>query len=198
MYWYLSTTNVNGDVPIEKNCSSPWYKVSGRYSTSQMVMSMTGRSCKLVLSLDECRMRSSHRMQSSTSPRHEVRERFLTYQMVMSMTRRSWILKLISQQMSNEMFHIEYKVVLVPGIKSEDVPWHTKWSCPWLEGHMYWYLLSTKSTEMFPSKYSTGPRHKVSGLYLTYRMVMSMTKRSSVFVRINDECLLRCSISNLK
>jgi hypothetical protein len=133
-----------------QSSTSPWHKVSGSYSTYQMVMSMTGRSCVLVLLFDECQMRCSHQMQSSTCPRQKVRGRSLTYQMVMSMTGRSWNWYL---SMTNVKWDvpIECKVVLVPNIKWEDVPWHTKRWCPWLEGHEIGTFSRRMSNEMFPS-----------------------------------------------
>jgi hypothetical protein len=84
-----------------------------------MVVFKTGRSsCKLVVFHDECWLRCST-------------------------AKTKWYFDTYSWWMSNEMLHNESKVVLVHEIKSEDVPWHTKWLCPWLEGHVYWYLSMT-------------------------------------------------------
>ena len=113
-----------------QSSTSPRHKVSGRSLTYQMVMSMTGRSWNWYFLFHECWMRCSHQKQSSTRARHKVRVRSHVY-WYLSMTNVKWDVP------------IECKVVLVLDRKSEDVPWHTKWWCPWLEGHEIGTFTST-------------------------------------------------------
>ncbi len=115
--------------------------------------------CVLVLIHDECRIRCSHRMQSSTSPRYKVRGRYSTYQMAMSMAGRSCKLVLSLNECQMRCYHRKNSSSPSGRYLTHD------WKCVLVLIHDECQMRCSHRMQS-----SKSPGHKVRGRSMTYQI----------------------------